>query len=89
MAWSRTTLKGMNAVDPASNVRQGPGALFEDTGLEVTTANKVSKPGGLTFTDMAGIFFHGSGGAGDFDAGTNFETDGVSRWFKDGGSTTT
>jgi hypothetical protein len=89
MAWSRTGVKGMNAPDPVSPVKHGPGAHFEDTGLEVITANKVSKPGGLNFKDFDDMYFHGSGGEGDFDAGTNFETDGVSRWFKDGGSTTT
>tara|TARA_R110002020_G_scaffold444956_1_gene656659 strand:- start:1751 stop:1996 length:246 start_codon:yes stop_codon:yes gene_type:complete len=81
MAWSRQGLKGMNADDPISNVKQGPGSNISDTGAIESLANFKIKPGAYSFDKLSGIEFP------NLDA--NFNVDGISRWFRDDGSTTT
>ena len=84
MAWSRTGLKGMNADDPTSNVKQGPGTHISETGIIVNIANKKTYPGAINFKDMSDIEFDGA-----FDIGARWNTDDISKWFRDDGSTTT
>ena len=81
MAWSRQGLKGMNADDPISDIKQGPGSSIADTGAVQSLDNFKVKPGAYSFDKLAGIEFP--------NLNANFNEDGISRWFRDDGNTTT
>ena len=85
MAWSRTAFKGKNSIEPVSPIKQGADTshVFE-TGLLVNLENKKNQPGAINFKDMSEIEFDGG-----FEAGTSWDTDNISKWFRDDGSTTT
>ena len=85
MAWSRRGLKGMNAPDPISPVKDGPGVSFADTGAIESLANFRIKPGAYPFNRLSGIYFHDA----SWDSDSNFNTNNISKWFRDNGSTTT
>ena len=85
MAWARTGLKGMNADDPNSDVKQGPGSHISDTGAIESLANFKIKPGAYSFDRLAGIYFQDA----SWDSDSNFSVDNISRWFRDDGNTTT
>jgi hypothetical protein len=93
MAWSRTKVSGVSGtgkIDPdnSSNVIFGI-ANISIIPISITTANKQTYPGALTFSDFTDMYFHGSGGIGAFNSDTDFSTDNVTTWFRDSGSTTT
>jgi hypothetical protein len=60
MAWSRTGLKGMNAPDPVSLVKQGPDVshIF-NTGQIGTLVNHKNKPGDFSWHDLDDVYFNG------------------------------
>jgi hypothetical protein len=85
MAWSRRGLKGMNAIDPISSVKQGPGVSIADTGAIESLVNFRIKPGAYSFDRLSGIYFQDA----SWDSDSNFNTNNMSKWFRDDGSTTT
>ena len=84
MAWASQAFQGSNSVEPADTNKQGPGLAISNTGIETSLANKKKYPGALSLKDMSGIQFDGA-----FEAGTSWNTDNISKWFRDDGNTTT
>ena len=76
MAWSRQSFKRA--------MIKGAQAHISETGLLVNLENKKNQPGAINFKDMSEIEFDGG-----FEAGTSWDTDNISKWFRDDGSTTT
>jgi hypothetical protein len=79
MGWKRTALKGINGREPSSNVKMGHGSDIEDSGIIVNASNKTNYPGAINFNVMD-VNFNASSG--------NWNSDGISRWFRDDGTTT-
>lgn len=75
MAWSRRGLKGMNADDPTSSVKQGPGSHISETGVIGSLVNHKNKPGAFNLSDLDDVYFNGVNIVSNGDFGNAAVTD--------------